>query len=155
MEAQETRVLTVASRVVSLLREQAALAAPLECCGLLLGMAGDHVAEARPAANVAPDPRRHFEIDPVALIAAHKAGRAGGLQVLGYYHSHPVGEPAPSATDIENSTGDLRIWAIIGQGQVAFWRDSGKGFVQQSWRPVDFVPDGGSCVLRQTHGKAP
>ncbi|WP_374414837.1 M67 family metallopeptidase [Novosphingobium colocasiae] len=142
MDDGETRVLAVARAVVSLLHEEAALAAPLECCGLLLGPARDHVTRALPTANVAADPRRRFEIDPRPLLDAHRAERAGGERIVGYYHSHPAGAAVPSATDGENSTGDLRIWAIIGEGQVAFWRDSGNGFVEQSWRRVDDDPGG-------------
>ena len=109
------------------LLEEAAKAAPLECCGLLLGHAR-RVEEACPAANVAPDPSRHFEIDPAALFAAHRAARAGGLELLGYYHSHPAGHPLPSATDCEHASGDLRAWAIIAGGEVSFWRDTPGGF---------------------------
>lgn len=105
---------------------EAAAAAPDECCGLLLG---DHrIAEARPAANVAPDPRHRFEIDPHALIAAHRAARTGGPAVLGYYHSHPGGPAMPSATDRAMASGDGRVWAIVGRDGVTFWRDDGDGF---------------------------
>ena len=114
--------LTVTSGAMATLREEAAQAAPLECCGLLLGRDG-RVEAAQPAANVAPDPSRHFEIDPAALFAAHRAARDGGPELLGYYHSHPAGHPLPSATDCEHASGDLRVWAIIAGGEVRFWRD--------------------------------
>ena len=110
----------VTSGTMATLREEAARAAPLECCGLLLGRAG-RVQEARPAANIAPDPARHFEIDPAALFAAHRAARDGGLELLGYYHSHPAGHPVPSATDCEHASGDHRVWAIV-QRKEFFWR---------------------------------
>ncbi|MFM6831200.1 MAG: Mov34/MPN/PAD-1 family protein, partial [Novosphingobium sp.] len=64
----------------------ASAAHPLEACGLLLG-AGCGVMDALPAANIAPDPAHHFEIDPAALIAAHRAARSGGPEVVGYFHS--------------------------------------------------------------------
>ncbi len=110
------------SGALATLLEEAQRAHPLECCGLLLGQHGV-VAEARPAANVHPDPARHFEIDPKALIAAHRAARMGGPQVLGYYHSHPTGRAEPSATDRAAASGDGRIWAIVAGGQVRLWRD--------------------------------
>lgn len=115
------------SGAMATLLEEAEKAAPNECCGLLLGRVG-RIEEARPAANVAPDPSRHFEIDPAALFAAHRAARDGGPQLLGYYHSHPAGHPLPSATDCEHASGDGRAWAIIAGGEVTFWRDGAKGF---------------------------
>lgn len=120
-------VVEVTSGVLATLRKEAERAAPDECCGVLLGHGGV-IAGVLPAANVAASPRLRFEIDPAVLLAAHKAARAGGPQVAGYYHSHPQGHPVPSATDCEHSTGDLRIWALIAERQVAFWRDSGNGF---------------------------
>ncbi|SFG09841.1 Proteasome lid subunit RPN8/RPN11, contains Jab1/MPN metalloenzyme (JAMM) motif [Novosphingobium sp. CF614] len=130
----------VTSGVMATLCAEADRAAPEECCGLLLGRGGPggegRIEMALPAANVSDRPRLRFEIDPAALLAAHKAARAGGPRVLGYYHSHPTGHPVPSAIDCEHSTGDLRIWAIIASGQVAFWRDSGKGFSELTCRMV-------------------
>lgn len=128
--------LQVTSHVLETLREHALAAAPAECCGLLLGR-GDTIERVQPAANVAADPLRFFEIDPAALVAAHRAEREGGPRVIGYYHSHPGGGAEPSATDCEHSTGDLRIWAIIGRDEVAFWRDCGKGFAATTLRTVD------------------
>ena len=77
---------------------EAARAAPEECCGILLGREGA-IDETRPTRNLALDPRRRFEIDPQALVDAHRAARAGGPQVVGYFHSHPDGPAEPSATD--------------------------------------------------------
>lgn len=102
-------------------------ALPRECCGLLLGQ-GRRIALAQPAANVHADPLRHFEIDPAALIAAHRAARAGGLELLGYYHSHPNGLAGPSAQDRAMASGDGRVWAIIAAGAVIWWRDTANGF---------------------------
>jgi proteasome lid subunit RPN8/RPN11 len=115
---------------------EAARAAPAECCGLLLGR-GERIDELRPAANIAADPRLRFEIDPAALFAAHRAARAGGPEVVGYYHSHPVGHPQPSATDCEHASGDNRAWAIAAGGMVAFWRDGETGFEPLSHCVVD------------------
>lgn len=102
--------------------------------------------EARACANVAPDPLRHFEIDPAALIAAHRASRAGGLAVLGYFHSHPNGLARPSATDARAAAGDGRIWAILALTQTApgrqdatltLWRDTPSGFEPLSYHDTD------------------
>lgn len=123
----------VTSGALATLLAEATRAHPREACGLLLGRGGV-IEEARPAANVHPDPLRHFEIDPAALIAAHRAARAGGPDLIGYYHSHPTGHCAPSATDREQAAGDGRIWAIAARGAVGWWRDAPSGFEALSLR---------------------
>ncbi|WP_421852938.1 Mov34/MPN/PAD-1 family protein [Novosphingobium sp.] len=110
----------------------AATAAPNEACGLLLGTAA-HIETAKAAANVHPEPLRHFEIDPAELIAAHKAVRDGGPKVIGYFHSHPNGLPRPSATDAASASGDGRIWAIAAAGAVTLWCDAPSGFEPLSY----------------------
>lgn len=113
--------LEVASAVLEALMSEAATAHPRECCGLLFG---DEVAVTAhvPTPNVHPTPETHFEIDPQALIDAHRAMREGGPRLMGYYHSHPTGSAKPSATDRALATGDGMIWAIVGQGRVLLWR---------------------------------
>ena len=91
-----------------------------EVCGLLLGATG-RIEAIAPAANVAPDPARHFELDPVALIAAHRAARAGGPQVIGHYHSHPSGVARPSVTDAAFASPDGSLWLIVGGGEARLW----------------------------------
>ena len=115
---------------------EAARAAPEECCGILLGCDG-LIEEAFPATNVATERHRRFEIDPQALVDAHRAARSGGLQILGYFHSHPAGPAGPSATDREQSAGDGSAWAIVGDGAVSFWRDGEAGFVPLSYTVED------------------
>jgi desampylase len=127
MAKQMGMTIRLTSGTIATLLAEAAKAVPNECCGLLLGRAGV-VSEARPAANIAPDPALHFEIDPAVLFAAHRAAREGGLELLGYYHSHPEGHPLPSATDCEHASGDGRAWAIIAGGELGFWRDGPGGF---------------------------
>lgn len=119
--------LTIDPEALAAISHAARTAHPAEACGLLLGHGG-HIASARPAPNVAPDPARHFEIDPAVLIAAHRAARAGGPAVLGYFHSHPNGLARPSATDQASAAGDGRIWAIAAGENITFWRDAPSGF---------------------------
>lgn len=120
------------SEIVGKLRTEARRALPDEACGLLLGRAG-RIELIVPARNVHPAPRTHFEIDPQALLDAHRAARAGGCQVLGYYHSHPGGRAEPSATDRAQAAGDGRVWAIVGERDVTFWRDEEAAFAALSY----------------------
>ena len=114
----------------------AARALPDEACGILLGSPG-RIEQALPAANVAPDPARRFEIDPAALIAAHRAAREGGSPVIGYYHSHPDGLARPSAIDRAMAAHDDAVWAILGGNEINFWRDGMKGFEALSYTLAD------------------
>lgn len=45
--------------------------------------------------------RRRYEVAPEELVRVQRDARAAGLEVLGYYHSHPDAEPVPSETDRE------------------------------------------------------
>ncbi len=119
--------LLVTRDVIELLRAEASGAHPEECCGILLGE-GDAINAALPARNLHPEPRTRFEIDPQALVDAHRAARSGGAKVLGYYHSHPEGPPHPSATDRAQAAHDGLIWAIICKDAIGWWRDTPDGF---------------------------
>lgn len=97
-----------------------------EVCGLLLGVAG-RIEAIAPAVNVAPDPARHFELDPAALIAAHRAARAGGAPIIGHYHSHPSGVAVPSATDAACAAPDGSLWLIVAGSDARLWVAQGDG----------------------------
>lgn len=97
-----------------------AQADPYEICGLLLGEEGV-IRDIRPAANIAADPARHFELDPAVLIAAHRGARKGGPAILGHYHSHPSGRAEPSATDAAGAAPDGSLWLILGGGAARLW----------------------------------
>jgi proteasome lid subunit RPN8/RPN11 len=75
-----------------------------------------------PARNVAADPVRFFEIDPAVLLAAHRAGRHGGAQVIGHYHSHPNGRAEPSPRDAAYAAPDGAFWLIAAAGRLTAWR---------------------------------
>lgn len=124
--------LWVRDEVLSGLAEIAQAHHPNEACGILLGN-GNRIDRAIEAQNTHPTPKTHFEIDPQALIDAHRAEREGGPQVIGYFHSHPTGDPSPSATDRAMAAGDGKVWAIIADGTAAMWRDQPEGFLKLSY----------------------
>lgn len=128
--------LALAPKLIAELLAEAAAAHPRECCGILLGQ-GEKIERAFPAANVHSTPHSHFEIDPQALVDCHRAARQGGLEVLGYYHSHPNGLAEPSATDRAMSPADGAIWAIIAAGGVTFWRAGDAGFAALPYECAD------------------
>jgi proteasome lid subunit RPN8/RPN11 len=105
------------------IRQHGAREYPNECCGVLLGKAqGDHkeVSEVVPLKNLRQDPklaqeilpledivteteRNRFLIDPREQLRVEKGARARGLEVLGYYHSHPDHPAQPSIYDREHA----------------------------------------------------
>lgn len=145
-------MLRLSRTLIAALQSETAGVAPQECCGLLLGDAATLRIDAiLPAANVAADPLHRFEIDPATLLGAHKAARAGGPQIAGHYHSHPLGEPLPSACDAAMAQGDGEIWLIVGAGgAVRAWRAGPSGAVHDRFEPLeiaDEIPIAGESSL--------
>lgn len=104
---------------------------PSEACGILLGEPGDDavatsVRALRPTENAATDPQRRFSIPPEALLAAQKEARAEGLEVVGYYHSHPDHAAVPSPIDLETAWPDTSYLIVaVSAGavrEVRSWR---------------------------------
>ena len=93
--------------------EEAEKAAPAECCGVLGGRDGCIIAVI-PVANVAADAESHFELDPAGLVEARSALRRAGLDVVGFYHSHPRTSPEPSSYDVANAWYPESVYVVIG-----------------------------------------
>jgi proteasome lid subunit RPN8/RPN11 len=80
---------------------------PTECCGAMLGQVQGEkklVTEALPLENAFGGRQNdHYEIRPEDLLAADKAARAQGLDLIGIFHSHPDCAAYFSETDLKNS----------------------------------------------------
>ena len=105
------------------IRAHAAREYPSECCGVLLGEVedgGKMVTEVVPLRNLRHDPSRaqellpvddqgretdknRFLIDPLDQLRVEKDARQRGLEVLGYYHSHPDHPARPSVYDRDHA----------------------------------------------------
>lgn len=105
-------------------------AEPSECCGVLLGVPGE-VVEAVRTRNVAGDPNR-FLLDPKDHIDARREGRRRGLEIVGFYHSHPHSAALPSATDLADASYPGHLYAIVSllgePGEVQIFRFEGGTF---------------------------
>jgi proteasome lid subunit RPN8/RPN11 len=79
---------------------------PHECCGILLGTVDIENDEREVkivvrAGNTRLDSlHNRYNIDPKELIAAQKQARLAGLDIVGFYHSHPDHPPRWSQTDL-------------------------------------------------------
>jgi proteasome lid subunit RPN8/RPN11 len=87
--------------------------APSECCGLLVG-SGSRILEAIPARNVAVSATTRFLVDPKDHIDGRRAARRRGLDVIGFYHSHPRSSAQPSATDRAEASYPDHLYLIVG-----------------------------------------
>ena len=79
---------------------------PHECCGALMGHDGDarEVLEVLALENHRDDsPRNRFEITPDDVREAEAAARRAGMELLGWYHSHPEAPARPSEFDREHA----------------------------------------------------
>ena len=82
-----------------------------ETCGLLGGR--NSVAQRfYPVANVATDPACRYEMDPAQQIAALRAMRMRGEQLLAIMHSHPDSAALPSAADIAEANYPEAVYVI-------------------------------------------
>jgi desampylase len=113
-------LLRISSKSIAAIRAHAAETPGAEVCGLLFGTV-EAVEAVQRCANVADTPATRFEIDPAALIAAHKAERAGGARMIGHYHSHPNGVCAPSAADAAAALDVGRYWLIVAGTEIGLW----------------------------------
>jgi proteasome lid subunit RPN8/RPN11 len=80
---------------------------PNECCGAMLGTIdgeGKNVREAIALENAFDGAQAsRYELRPEDLLAADKAARERGMDLIGIYHSHPDCDAYFSTTDLQNS----------------------------------------------------
>ena len=103
---------------------------PHECCGILLGKSSDdglHVQQILRAGNTRTDSlHNRYNIAPQELIAAQRQGRKSGLDIVGFYHSHPDHPAMWSPTDFAEAH-----W--LGCAYVITSVDSGKANLTNAW----------------------
>ncbi|HTU35238.1 MAG TPA: M67 family metallopeptidase [Candidatus Acidoferrum sp.] len=96
-------VLRISEDLLLRIGEHGAKTYPHECCGALLGRdneVGREVVKLLPLPNRRNDsPRNRFELSPDDVRLAEKTARGTGLDLLGWYHSHPDAPARPSEFD--------------------------------------------------------
>lgn len=82
---------------------------PYECCGLMLGRfeadGRKTVSMTHPISNAREEQakRNRFLIRPEELLRGEKYAREKGLDVIGFYHSHPDDAAVPSQYDLAHA----------------------------------------------------
>jgi proteasome lid subunit RPN8/RPN11 len=137
-------MLTFTRSAADAVADHACEGAPSEVCGVLAGSheqspesdgdaQSDRVTDVYRTENVAETPRTRYRIDPEQQLAALERADAEGLDVIGFYHSHPTGPAEPSETDAARATWRgyaYVIWTptadpVLGAWR---WRGSPEGF---------------------------
>ena len=124
---------TIAPRILAGLRREAGLTGPAECCGALIGLATGEEIEIRtliPVANTALD-HSSFLIDAATVLRLERQAACAGMQVVGFYHSHPTTAAQPSPTDLELAVpGYVYVIIDVPRGSIRCWRlhDDRSGF---------------------------
>ena len=80
---------------------------PNECCGAMLGVTDGESKTVRRAIALenafGGAQTARYELRPEDLLAADKAAREHGMDLVGIYHSHPDCDAYFSQTDLQNS----------------------------------------------------
>jgi proteasome lid subunit RPN8/RPN11 len=119
---------------------------PNEICGMLVAKKGARdITDTRRATNAnTTRPRDTYQIDPLEHRAIEKECDAAGMDIVGYYHSHPDHASYASIRDTEQAWPDY-YYLIVSclQGEVK----EGKAFTRSSWEsremaeePVEVMP---------------
>jgi len=113
-----------------------------EVCGVLAGSFGDDgepsvVAEARAAENVAETPQIRYRMDPEEQFELVESVEDDGLDLVGFYHSHPTGPTRPSETDAARAAWPDRSYVICALDGYPFvgswrWRGGDDGFERET-----------------------
>jgi proteasome lid subunit RPN8/RPN11 len=89
------------------IRDHGAKGYPHEACGAILGVDGGASREVRalfPLINRRDDsPRNRFSVDADDVRSAERAAAERGLELIGWYHSHPDHPARPSEYDREHA----------------------------------------------------
>ena len=96
-------MLKLSEPIYNALRKHGEETYPHECCGVLLGRSENEVntvEDAVRAGNTRTDAAHNrYHIAPQELIKIQRQGRERGLDIIGFYHSHPDHPAQWSKTD--------------------------------------------------------
>jgi proteasome lid subunit RPN8/RPN11 len=133
--------IAIPPRVVAALRRHAAIAIPGESCGALVGLSTAGLIEVRAAVPVpnASAERSRYAIDAHTVRELDRQASCAGLQLVGFYHSHPQSPAIPSDSDLELAwPGYIYVIVDAAACTVRAWRlhDDRSAFYELSQSPI-------------------
>ena len=118
-------MLRISQSALDSLRRHGEETYPHECCGVLLGTMEDEartVREVVRAGNTRLDSlHNRYNIDPGELVRIQRQSRERGLEIVGFYHSHPDHPARWSSTDLAEAhwVGCSYVITSVEQGKAA------------------------------------
>ncbi len=113
----------------------AARESPHEACGVMAGTINGEAREVvrlYECTNMDPYPDVGYEIEPTELLRVMEDVEGKGLEILGFYHSHPMSLARPSIVDESKATWPGHSYVIVSPKsteQITSWMwDEGRGF---------------------------
>ncbi len=95
--------LQLGAGVVDAIRAHGVETYPHECCGALIGRAGE-VTSTVALPNITDEgPRRRFRVSDIDYLRVERAADAAGAELIGFYHSHPDHPARPSQYDLDHA----------------------------------------------------
>jgi proteasome lid subunit RPN8/RPN11 len=99
--------IAVPEKFVNEIRAHGAETYPHECCGAILGTDTENSREVRALHKLVnrrdDSPRNRFSVTSDDVLDADRAAQKSGLEVIGWYHSHPDHPALPSEFDREHA----------------------------------------------------
>ncbi len=109
-------LVTIAATAEASIRSLGAAAYPDEGCGVLIGRvsgARSEVVEATSGTNTnTVRSRDRYLLDPADIVRADRDARARGLDIVGFWHSHPDHPAQPSQFDTDHAYVDY-VYVIV------------------------------------------
>jgi proteasome lid subunit RPN8/RPN11 len=119
--------LTIISEVDQAIRRHGQETYPHECCGAMVGRDGRVTGVVALPNTTEEGPRRRFLVRPSDYRLAERRAGELGVELLGFYHSHPDHPAKPSQYDLDHAwptfayvivavaagaAGDMTVWYL-------------------------------------------
>jgi proteasome lid subunit RPN8/RPN11 len=129
-------MILISKKNINKILEHAKKTYPFECCGILVGKTKEKkILDVYKLKNLNKDePRQRYEIDPYEFYKIDKIAKKNGMDVIGFYHSHPDYPSLPSNFDKQKAwEGYLYLIVSLKNSQIKAWifDDKKKDFFEE------------------------
>ena len=124
--ARSVAAVRVATPIAEAMRAHARYSYPIEACGLVAFDISGTPRFVYPCTNLAGSAVRYL-VDPTEHFRAIQHAESCGWSIDGVFHSHPEGDPVPSAVDVAEAADPQWVYFLVGRkDEITAWRISGR-----------------------------